>query len=186
MKKQTARFARNEWLVKQSGISGIYVIRNRQSGRCYVGSAVDVGRRWRLHISAFGRKRGNKELQTDWDLLGPTAFDFQVVEQVWGLVDDDGLLVLEQLWWERENSKQECYNKRPTSRGRQPGPGQYRQTPEHRKALSNAITDGFRSVVGVASDGSPTFIVGFMSEDEANLVANDSSPTFVSALRGDK
>lgn len=184
MKKNTARFARNEWLVKQSGISGIYVIRNRQTGRCYVGSAVDVGRRWRLHISAFGRKKGNKELQADWDLLGPTAFDFQVVEQVWGLVDDDGLLALEQLWWERENGKQECYNKRPTSRGRQPGPGQYRQTPEHRKALSNAVSgpqakaglhDGFRSVIG------------FMSEDEAKetgVSATGVSDAFLT--RGDK
>ena len=62
---------------------GIYKIVNSQNGKIYVGSSLDVERRWRKHKSALraGRHR-NPHLQNSWDLYGESAFSLSVLEQV--------------------------------------------------------------------------------------------------------
>ena len=63
--------------------SGIYCIRNALTGRCYVGSAVELGRRWRLHRRHL--RNGNHHsyaLQAAWKADGEDFFDFSVLEFV--------------------------------------------------------------------------------------------------------
>ncbi len=62
---------------------GIYKIVNSQNGKIYVGSSLDVERRWRSHKNALraGRHR-NPHLQNSWDLYGESAFSFSVLDQV--------------------------------------------------------------------------------------------------------
>ena len=154
--------------MKQSGTSGVYAIRHRATGRAYIGSTVDLGRRWRLHISQLNRQKGNKELQVDWNTFGPTAFDFQLLEEVVGQVEDDALLELERSWWSKEADP---YNGEPKGRGRQSGTGLYRMTAAHRKAISDARKEAMTPTVSgsfnVVSSTEVTIYessIGFMEE----------------------
>lgn len=75
--------------------NGVYAIRNRVSGRCYIGAATKRGFswRWRQHlIDLRGGYHGNTHLQAAWDKYGAAAFSFEVLE-----IRDDAL-VAEQAW----------------------------------------------------------------------------------------
>lgn len=63
--------------------SGIYLIRHRESGKCYVGSSVNCESRFYQHKSLLrlGRHR-NPILQAAWNKYGPDAFDFELLESV--------------------------------------------------------------------------------------------------------
>lgn len=74
-------------------ISGIYRIRNSESGKCYIGSAVDIHQRWLEHKSML--KRGahhSPHLQNSWNKHGESAFEFEVLE----VCDIGSLIVMEQ------------------------------------------------------------------------------------------
>ena len=62
--------------------SGIYIIRNKKSGKVYIGSSVAVPRRLRLHRQALSRGgHGNPHLQRAWNHYGAEAFSFELVEE---------------------------------------------------------------------------------------------------------
>lgn len=80
-------------------LSGIYVIRHRDSGDFYVGSSKDIFHRFESHRRDLRRgKHGNYLLQAAWDRFGERAFEFSVVEIVDGL---DRLRIREQEWIDR-------------------------------------------------------------------------------------
>lgn len=73
--------------------SGVYRIRHIDSGRCYIGSTVNLRARWRLHL--FDLRRGthrNSYLQRVWDKYGADPFVFEIIE----LVTPDCLIEHEQ------------------------------------------------------------------------------------------
>lgn len=75
---------------------GIYVISNTRNGVVYVGSAVDIDRRWAQHKAELqSRRHSNRQLQRDWSYYGPEAFNFTAVETVPQL---EGLSAAEQRW----------------------------------------------------------------------------------------
>lgn len=77
-------------------VCGVYVIRNRVDGKVYVGSAVNVRKRWNSHRSDL--RRGDHHalrLQRAWSKHGEDAFEFELVEIV---VDRLFLLAREQFW----------------------------------------------------------------------------------------
>ena len=62
--------------------SGIYAITNKETGRRYIGRGC-FRQRWARHRQLL--RRGihyNKALQADWNNLGESAFDFDVLEIV--------------------------------------------------------------------------------------------------------
>lgn len=62
--------------------SGIYQIENEVNGKRYVGSAVDVRRRWRDHRSLLRHGRhNNPHLQAAFKKYGEVSFAFSVLEQ---------------------------------------------------------------------------------------------------------
>lgn len=64
-------------------ISGIYSITHRASGRVYVGSAVNIQRRWQVHLNDLRRgDHRNSYLQNAFRKYGEAAFDFAVLEEV--------------------------------------------------------------------------------------------------------
>ena len=73
--------------------SGVYLIQVR--GRGYVGSTVNITRRWKEHRRDFRRGvHANKWLQHLWDKYGSEAFAWSTLE----LVGAPDLLVREQFW----------------------------------------------------------------------------------------
>lgn len=78
-----------------AGTSGIYSITNSQNGKRYVGSAVDIKRRWREHRSDLRHNRHhNKYLQNSWNKHREDRFEFEVLEY-W---EPEFLISFEQ-WW---------------------------------------------------------------------------------------
>jgi len=62
--------------------SGIYQITNQINGNRYIGSAVNLQRRWREHLSRLRRRQhSNEHLQRAFEKYGESAFTYSVLEQ---------------------------------------------------------------------------------------------------------
>lgn len=73
---------------------GIYAIRNIRSGRSYVGSSVNIARRWKTHIWSLNHgKHHSEHMQHAWKKYGPEMFAFEILEEV---ANPDTLLEREQ------------------------------------------------------------------------------------------
>lgn len=76
--------------------SGIYVIRHNQTGVVYVGSALNIKKRWRDHRRELLRgKHHSIRLQNSWNKYGEQAFEFIVLEPVTQI---ETLIPREQHW----------------------------------------------------------------------------------------
>jgi group I intron endonuclease len=76
--------------------SGIYFIQNIENGKIYIGSAVHITERWRLHkVHLRNGNHHNKHLQAAWVKHGEDSFRFGVIEYI---EDKDMLLEREQYW----------------------------------------------------------------------------------------
>jgi len=74
--------------------AGIYQVENQVNRKRYIGSALDLVRRWREHRRDLSRgTHHNRHLQRAWDKYGGEAFEFSVLEEV---KDPDRLLLREQ------------------------------------------------------------------------------------------
>lgn len=77
-------------------LSGIYKIENVVNNKVYVGSSVNIGKRWLGHKNSLRhRKHHSSILQRSWDKYGEASFKFEILETV-----EDRLLLLqrEQHW----------------------------------------------------------------------------------------
>jgi len=87
--------------------AGLYVVRNTKTGTSLFGSTPDLP--GMLNRQKFQLEMGShpdRELQADWDELGPDAFEFQVLDQLdlQGDANTDrtaDLQVLKALWLEK-------------------------------------------------------------------------------------
>jgi group I intron endonuclease len=78
------------------GVSGIYAIRHRETGKLYIGSSLDVGGRWKWHLRDLRAGRHHSpRLQNAWNKHGAEAFDFILVERV----EDKAMLVPAEQFW---------------------------------------------------------------------------------------
>lgn len=94
--------------------SGIYEIKNTITGKSYIGSGLDCGRRWWMHRSMLNLgKHHSRKLQGSWNKHGEAAFEFLVVELVEQPKD---LLSREQFWIDERDSFVNGYNSRPDAR----------------------------------------------------------------------
>jgi hypothetical protein len=103
---------------------GIYRVRNIRDGRSLVGRSVDLPARLNRERAQLrlGAHR-NAALQHDWNVLGPDAFAFEVLDTLTTPEDKpdydptDDLRVLEALWLERlEPFGERGYMPRPAPR----------------------------------------------------------------------
>jgi group I intron endonuclease len=99
-------------------VPGIYAIRNLTNGKCYVGSAIRLARRWAVHRHTL--KTGThrcQPLQRAWNKHGKDAFVFEVLEVVNDLIS---LITREQYWLDTLQSHCESngYNVCPTAQSR--------------------------------------------------------------------
>lgn len=87
------------------------MIRNRITGKRYVGESVDIKRRWREHKRDLANgTHHSKRLQKDYNRYGRFAFSYRVRERFWftkGVNEDKlkiALLMREGYWIDRYNS----------------------------------------------------------------------------------
>ena len=94
--------------------SGIYSITNTVNGKVYVGSAVNLERRWSEHrFALLGNRHDNMHLQRAWNKYGEIAFAFIVLE----IVARKMFLIEREQYWisERNAAGQEGYNMCPVA-----------------------------------------------------------------------
>ena len=75
--------------------SGIYIIRNKQNNKIYIGSAFDIHHRLYNHIYLLRKnEHHNKYLQNSWNKYGESNFEFGILE----VCSKDDLIEREQIW----------------------------------------------------------------------------------------
>lgn len=88
--KDTAPFPNYSFLgynnIKEEEVrkkGGIYLIINEKNQNIYIGSSIDLCKRWKVHKSLLRRnKHYNKHLQNSWNKHGEGNFSFFVIEFV--------------------------------------------------------------------------------------------------------
>lgn len=61
----------------------IYQIKNKETGKIYIGSTKDIRKRWSQHKSKLRRGcHSNSYLQNAWNKYGEDAFEFSVLKKV--------------------------------------------------------------------------------------------------------
>lgn len=61
--------------------SGIYQIKNKMSGKVYVGSSIDIKKRFYKHLWLLkNNKHDNNHLQNSFNLDGESSFEFSILE----------------------------------------------------------------------------------------------------------
>lgn len=96
---------------------GIYQIRCKINGKIYIGSAINIRKRWKQHrLDLRCRKHHSRHLQRAWEKHGPDAFAFEVLQVMDNEVD---LLRIEQEWLDRlKPFGRNGYNSCPTAGSR--------------------------------------------------------------------
>lgn len=90
-------------------MQGVYEILNMVNGKKYVGSSIDIEKRWREHRHHLNKgAHANSHLQRAWDKYESKAFTFRVIEQVDGVQS----LVQREQWWldKARASRTQTYN----------------------------------------------------------------------------
>jgi hypothetical protein len=87
--------------------SGVYQVKNLANGKVLLGSSLNLeGLLNRNRFTLRNNSHTNKELQKDWNELGPDQFTFEILEVV-QVRDDpnfnlkDELTLMEQVWLEK-------------------------------------------------------------------------------------
>jgi len=90
--------------------SGIYKIVNNINGRCYIGSAKNIKRRWQHHICSLKKQRhSNPFLQADYNKCGQNCLNFLILEEC----VEEAIIEREQYWLNiYYDDQNQCYNLR--------------------------------------------------------------------------
>ncbi len=94
--------------------SGIYSITHKKSGKRYIGSAVNIEKRWSVHRCHLRKgTHHSRHLQSAWNKYGESAFAFEVV----ATCEKDELTAQEQFWIDafQTANRKHGYNVSPTA-----------------------------------------------------------------------
>lgn len=88
--------------------SGIYQILNKENSKSYIGSAVNLERRFKEHQKQLRKgNHHNDKLMKAWKKYGENSFMFVVLEEV----EDKEALIAREQWWINEKDNTKCgYN----------------------------------------------------------------------------
>ena len=85
--------------------SGIYIIKNIINNKVYIGSAVNIDRRWRRHKTELKKgKHHSKHLPAAWNIHGKQSFKFETIQDV---SKPEHLLAYEQVYLDYYKSYEE-------------------------------------------------------------------------------
>ncbi len=97
---------------------GIFVLRNKNTGRVFLGSSLNLKNKYeriKLHLNTGNHF--NSALQEDWNNLGESAFEYEVLETLEDKQDltynySEDLEILEIIWIDKfKPFLENCYNK---------------------------------------------------------------------------
>jgi group I intron endonuclease len=75
---------------------GIYKITNINNNRCYIGSSIDIHKRWNEHKNNLRKnKHDNNFLQNSWNKHGEDSFLFEIIE----IVNDNKFLIIREQFY---------------------------------------------------------------------------------------
>jgi group I intron endonuclease len=96
-------------------ISGIYKIINKTNGKYYIGSSINIKRRWSNHKDMLKRNiHPNSHLQSSWKKYGKDNFEFLIVETI----SPNLLVEVEQKYLDASfKESRKCYNNNKFSSG---------------------------------------------------------------------
>lgn len=60
--------------------SGVYIIRNLVNGKVYIGSSIDIDKRFKSHIKQLENNQHQSKFQRAWNKYGKRNFQFDVLE----------------------------------------------------------------------------------------------------------
>lgn len=131
-----------------NSVSGIYQIRNVVNENLYIGSTVNIKKRWRNHISDLkNNKHHSRHLQNAWNKYSADVFEFSILEtcSIFALIFREQHYI---------NLYQPVYNNSPTA-GSALG---VKHTAETRERMSKASKKRFISIetrikIGIAGRG---------------------------------
>lgn len=89
----------------KDSVSGIYCIRNIETGKVYIGKSKNIYKRIHQHIYDLknNRKNENMYFQNSWNKYGKDSFTYTVLEKI-DLKDEDLFYVRELYWMDFFNS----------------------------------------------------------------------------------
>lgn len=86
-------------------MSGVYKIVCLLTGKMYIGSSVNINKRFKNHIWYLQKnKHSNEYLQNAWNKYGEQNFKFEIVE----IIHDISKLLIREKWW---LDKTKCYKR---------------------------------------------------------------------------
>lgn len=89
-------------------IMGIYKITNIENNKIYIGSSVDIEKRWTKHVQDLNNnKHHSYKLQEDWNKYSPETFEFEIVN---AMTDEEMLRDIEQLYLSKYKPYKDGYN----------------------------------------------------------------------------
>ena len=81
IKNQEITFYFSGNVIHPAKICGVYKITNLINDKIYIGSSIDVRKRWIGHVnSLLKNKHQNIYLQRSWDMYGPSNFKFELID----------------------------------------------------------------------------------------------------------
>jgi group I intron endonuclease len=131
--------------------SGIYKIINTLTHKEYIGSSVDVKKRWLTHQRQLAKGTHHcHHLQRAWEKYGPSTFQFEIVEHV----EKTNLIIREQVYLNAAFNAGVQYNSSPEA-GNALG---VKHTPQSRKNMSVGhtgitLTDNHKSNISEGLKG---------------------------------
>ncbi len=134
--------------------SGIYIILNKENGKFYVGSSINVDHRLQTHKSDLRlNKHHSKHLQRAWDKYGKDSFIFQQVEECL----PESCIKREQVWldFHQTYNKEIGYNTVKFA-GRTDG---YKHTEDNKKRMSNFWKEKWNNMTQEERDRHPLIIM---------------------------
>jgi group I intron endonuclease len=95
-------------------LSGVYRIVCVKNGRFYIGSSVNISKRWWTHKRQLSCKtHSNVFMQRAWDKYGESSFRIEILE----LVSKERLLLVEQQYLNNNIGSKNCMNLKPLATG---------------------------------------------------------------------
>lgn len=84
--------------MKEEMLCGVYCIENINNGKKYIGSSIDIHKRWKSHVYELNNNKHHSfHLQRAWKKHGENSFDFYIIE----LCNKTDLLKTEQKYIDR-------------------------------------------------------------------------------------